>query len=45
VDYNDNTYGDLAGYKRIIREYESSKAWRIVFSSRGVIVLHMRPRA
>jgi uncharacterized membrane protein len=45
VDANDSTYGDVAGYKRVIREYESSKAWRIVFSSRGITVLHKRPKA
>ena len=43
VDVNDETYGDVAGYKRVIREYESNHAWRIVFSARGVTVLHKRP--
>ena len=40
VDVNDGTYGDVRGYKRVIREYERSKAWRTVFSSHGVLVLH-----
>jgi uncharacterized membrane protein len=43
VDVGDQTYGDkTAGYKRDIREYESDRAWRVVFSSHGVIVLHRR---
>jgi uncharacterized membrane protein len=42
ADRNDPTYGDVAGYKRVIREYEANKAWRMVFSSRGVIVFHKR---
>jgi uncharacterized membrane protein len=45
VDRNDPTYGDVRGYKRVIREYEANKGWRIVFSSQGVTVLHKRPRA
>ena len=44
VDKNDPTYGDEAGFKRVIREYEANKAWRIVFTARGIIVFHERPR-
>jgi uncharacterized membrane protein len=43
VDVHDSTYGFPAGYKRLVRKYESSKAWRVVFSSHGVAVLHKRP--
>jgi hypothetical protein len=39
LDVHDATYIDKAGFRRVVREYESSKSWRIVFSSRGVIVL------
>jgi uncharacterized membrane protein len=42
VDVNDPTYGDRAGYRRIVRKYESDKRWKIVFSSEGVAVLHER---
>ena len=42
ADVNDGTYGDFKGYKRVIRKYEASKAWRTVFSSHGVLVLHKR---
>ena len=38
-DPNDETYGDTAGYKRVIREYKSNKQWRTVYSSHGVTVL------
>jgi len=40
VDVNDPTYGNAAGLKHIVRKYEVKKAWRIVFSSDGVFVLH-----
>jgi uncharacterized membrane protein len=40
VDVNDPTYADAAGFKRSVRKYEADKAWRIVFSSQGVAVLH-----
>jgi uncharacterized membrane protein len=43
VDINDPTYHDIAAFKRKVRKYESDKAWRVVFSSRGVVVLHERP--
>jgi uncharacterized membrane protein len=42
VDLNDPTYGDRTGYRRTVREYESDKAWQIVFSSHGIAVLHRR---
>jgi uncharacterized membrane protein len=42
VDINDPTYSDATGLKRIVRKYESDKAWRIVLSSHGVVVLHKR---
>ena len=43
VDVNDSTYGDARGYKRVIRKYQAEKAWRTVYSSHGVTVLHKRP--
>jgi uncharacterized membrane protein len=42
VDVHDPTYGDVAGFKRYLRRYENNKAWRVVFSSQGVVVLHRR---
>jgi uncharacterized membrane protein len=42
ADINDATYADAAGYKRVVRKYESAKDWRIVFSSHGVTVLRKR---
>jgi uncharacterized membrane protein len=42
VDVKDGTYGDVKGYKRVIRKYEANKAWRMVFSSHGVMVLRKR---
>jgi uncharacterized membrane protein len=42
VDINDVTQGDTPNYKRVVRNYERDKAWRIVFSSHGVTVLHRR---
>jgi uncharacterized membrane protein len=42
ADVNDGTYGDARGYKRVIRKYETNKAWRTVFSSHGIVVLHRR---
>jgi hypothetical protein len=43
VDINDSTYGDTRGFQRVVREYESRRDWRIVYSSHGVTVLHKRP--
>jgi uncharacterized membrane protein len=40
VDVHDPSYGDPAGYERVLQRYESDAAWRIVFSSHGVVVLH-----
>lgn len=45
VDVNDPTYGDAAGFKHFLRKYEGDKAWRVVFSSHGITVLHKRSRA
>lgn len=45
VDVNDPTYGDVKGFKHLVRAYEADKAWRIVFRSHGVAVLHKRPAA
>lgn len=42
VDVKDGTYGDEKGYKRVIRKYEASKAWRTVYSAHGVVVLRKR---
>jgi uncharacterized membrane protein len=42
VDFNDPTYDDTKGYKRLVRKYESARAWRIVYSSHGIAVLHKR---
>ena len=42
VDVHDSTYIDRAGFRRVVREYRSDKAWRTVFSSHGVLVLHER---
>jgi uncharacterized membrane protein len=51
VDANDDSYGTKAqarasgiylNFKRTLRRYESDKAWKIVYSSRGVVVLHKR---
>jgi uncharacterized membrane protein len=42
VDVKDGTYIDDRGYKRVIREYRASKAWRTLFSRNGVVVLRKR---
>jgi uncharacterized membrane protein len=42
VDRNDETYGDVAGFRHYIRKYESDALWRTVFSSRGITVLEKR---
>jgi hypothetical protein len=42
VDRNDETYGDVAGFRRYIRKYELDRSWRTVYSSRGVTVLEKR---
>ena len=42
VDVNDPTYGDRSGYRKVVHGYLSDKAWRVVFSSHGVTVLHRR---
>jgi uncharacterized membrane protein len=45
VDVNESgpTVHDSAALKRNLRKYEENKAWRTVFSSHGVTVLHERP--
>jgi uncharacterized membrane protein len=45
VDVNDPTYGDAAGFRHFLKKYEADKAWRVVFSSHGITVLHKRPHA
>jgi hypothetical protein len=42
VDINDVTQGDVPAYKRVVWNFEHDKAWRIVFSSRGIAVLRKR---
>jgi uncharacterized membrane protein len=42
VDVHDRTTR-IAAFKRQVRRYEADKAWRVVFSSRGVAVLRRRP--
>jgi uncharacterized membrane protein len=39
VDIHDQTL-HIPGFKRQVRKYEADKAWRIVYSSDGVLVLH-----
>ena len=50
-DLNDQSYGNkqqarAAGiyldFRRSARRYEKDKAWRVVFSSHGIVVLHKR---
>jgi uncharacterized membrane protein len=49
VDVNDPSYGNAAraraagiglNFRRFVRRYESDKAWRHLYSSHGVLVLH-----
>ena len=42
IDIHDPTYANTAGFKRYVRKYEADRAWKIVFSSEGVTVLHRR---
>jgi uncharacterized membrane protein len=42
VDINDPDHLAPGWFKRKVRTYESDNAWRIVFSSHGVVVLHRR---
>jgi uncharacterized membrane protein len=44
VDINDPTYEHhhRAFFRREVRSYESDRAWRVVFSSHGIVVLHKR---
>ena len=45
VDINDITQGDTSNYKKVVRNFERDKAWRTVYSSHGVTVLHKRDAA
>lgn len=40
VDANDETIEDRRGYRRLIARYLKDRHWRLVYSRRGVIVLH-----
>jgi uncharacterized membrane protein len=42
IDANDSTYRDAAGLKQVVRNYRANKAWRTVFASHGIFVLHRR---
>ena len=43
VDIHDPAYaGSVGVFRRHLRKYESNKAWRVVFSSDGIAVLHKR---
>jgi uncharacterized membrane protein len=42
ADVDDGTYGNFRGYKRLIHRYAKSDAWRVAFSSHGILVLHKR---
>jgi hypothetical protein len=44
VDLNDITQGDTPNYKKVVRNFERDKAWRTVYSSRGITVLHKLAR-
>jgi hypothetical protein len=44
VNLNDPTYVHQRAYRQLIHRYETSKAWRTVFSSHGVVVLQRRSR-
>jgi hypothetical protein len=39
VDIHDQTL-HIPGFKHRVRKYEADRAWRIVYSSDGVLVLH-----
>jgi uncharacterized membrane protein len=43
VDTNDPDRLNGRWFKRKLRRYESDKAWRVVFSSRGIVVLRRLP--
>jgi uncharacterized membrane protein len=43
ADLNDGMYRRPAVMRRDVRKYESDAAWRVVFRSHGVVVLHKRP--
>jgi uncharacterized membrane protein len=39
VDRNDQTYGDVSGFRKYIRKYQADPHWRTVYASRGITVL------
>ena len=42
ADVNDATYPDIGDVRRSVKKYKAEGAWRVVFSSHGVVVLHRR---
>jgi uncharacterized membrane protein len=40
VDRNDDTYGDAAGYRRVISKLGRNPHWTLLYSRRGVSVFH-----
>jgi uncharacterized membrane protein len=42
VNANDSTYRDSAGLKQVVRNFRRNDAWRTVFASHGIFVLHKR---
>jgi uncharacterized membrane protein len=40
LDINDSTEG--GNYRHFVRRYEADRAWRMVYSSHGIVVLHKR---
>jgi uncharacterized membrane protein len=40
IDPGDPSYADKAGYQAFVRKLERNKAWRLVFASHGIEVLH-----
>jgi uncharacterized membrane protein len=45
VDRHDDTYADGSGYRRAVRKIITSPEWEVVYSSRGIQVLHKREGA
>jgi uncharacterized membrane protein len=42
LDRHDDTYADAIGYRDAVRRFVSSGEWDLVYSSRGIEVLHRR---
>lgn len=42
VNVNDSTYRDAVGLKQVVRNFRANAAWRTVFASHGIFVLHKR---